>query len=294
MRISEPARAKINLTLSVLGRRPDGYHDIESLVTFAEVGDRVSLLPGAAPSLTTRGPFAAAIDNENLLQRALSLLAGNAPSLRLGAVDLEKNLPVAAGLGGGSADAAALLRAVRRANPDHADVIPWVEVAARLGADVTVCLGDRPALISGVGEVIEALARGPQSPSTMAAVLANPGLSLATASVFRALAGPAITSTRRPAAAPAGPFADLDALLAYCRARSNDLERPAVSLLPPIADIKAGLAAQGGCRFAAMSGSGPTCFGIFADEKAAARAATALRIVQPDWWITATRLDWPA
>lgn len=292
MRISEPAYAKINLTLSVMGRRPDGYHHIHSLVTFADVGDGLVLWPGAGATLVIHGPFAEAIEGENLLQRTLAVLGGLTPALRLGAVELEKNLPVAAGLGGGSADAAALLRAVRRANPDHADAIAWNRVAARLGADVMVCLGSKPALISGVGEVIAPVAS--HSSRALAAVLANPRLPLATASVFRTLAAPSIAHPAGGGAGPEQPPADLDSLLAYCRARGNDLEGVAISLLPLIADIKAALAAQPGCRLAAMSGSGPTCFGIFAHDSEAATAAAALVRANPGWWVVPTRLDWSA
>src|SRR5262249_18342237 len=139
MPFREIARAKVNLTLSVLDRRRDGYHDIESLVTFADVGDRVTLHPGADWRLETSWPFAADIDGPNLLERTLALLAETEPGLQLGSVELEKNLPVAAGLGGGSADAAALLRAVRAANPGCAAGVDWHGLAARLGADVPVC-----------------------------------------------------------------------------------------------------------------------------------------------------------
>ena len=145
MTICELARAKINLTLTVLGRRQDGYHEIESLVTFAEAGDRVLLHPGSAYSLASGGTFAGDIIGRNLLERAVHLLREAEPGLRLGAIELEKNLPVAAGLGGGSADAAALLRAVRKANPDRARAVPWEDIAARLGADVPVCLAGKPA-----------------------------------------------------------------------------------------------------------------------------------------------------
>src|SRR5262249_40109784 len=144
-------RAKINLTLTVRGRRRDGYHDLESLVTFAGVHDVVTLVPGSSGSVAVTGPFAQYISGENLLIRALGLLREAGFGLRLGAVRLGKTLPVAAGMGGGSADAAALLRAVRRANLERAADVPWLKIAARLGADVPVCFGDRPALVLGVG-----------------------------------------------------------------------------------------------------------------------------------------------
>ena len=219
--IREIARAKINLTLSIVGRRPDGYHEIESLVTFADLGDGVSLEPGSDARVTTSGPFAAAIDGPNLLEKALALLREIEPGLRLGTVALEKNLPVAAGLGGGSADAAALLRAVRRANPDLAMCVPWDAVAARLGADVPVCLTGKPALISGIGEKVEPLF---YDLPPMAAVLVNPRLPLSTAAVYRALAAPP-APPHRPPPAPPGPFAGLDALIDHMRARGNDLDQ---------------------------------------------------------------------
>ena len=187
MHIREIARAKINLTLTVLGRRPDGYHDIESLVTFADIGDLVTLVSRPDRRLATSGPFAVDIEGENLLSTALMLLRETDPDLQLGAVELEKNLPVAAGLGGGSADAAALLRAVRQANPERAGAIPWHELAARLGADVPVCLAGTPALMRGIGDRIAPLAVAPGGAS-LAAVLVNPRLALATAQVFQAFA----------------------------------------------------------------------------------------------------------
>jgi 4-diphosphocytidyl-2-C-methyl-D-erythritol kinase len=284
--IREIARAKINLTLSVIGRRPDGYHEIESLVAFADLGDVVSLEPGSGTRVTTSGPFAAAIDGPNLLEKALALLREIEPGLRLGAVGLEKNLPVAAGLGGGSADAAALLRAVRQANPETATRVPWDAVAARLGADVPVCLTGKPALISGIGEKVEPLA---YDLPPMAAVLVNPRLPLSTAAVYRALDAPP-APPNRPPPAPPGPFAGLDALIDYMRVRGNDLERPATSLLPIIADLKAALTALPDCLWAGLSGSGPTCFGIFADDGDATRSTAMLTAAHPAYWIRSTRL----
>jgi 4-diphosphocytidyl-2-C-methyl-D-erythritol kinase len=284
----EAAPAKINLTLSVLGRRPDGYHAIEGLVAFAAVGDQVTLSVGPQDAVTTTGPFAAEIDGPNLLQAALRLLREHDPELRLGSVLLDKQLPVAAGLGGGSADAAALLRAVRGANPDRAGRVNWHELARRLGADVPVCLAGKPALMSGIGDRIEPLAAPGLPPA--AVVLANPRLPLSTAEVYRALgAGPAPESDLPSRSL--GRIADLVTLVEYMRQRSNDLERPALRLLPAIGDVKSALAGQAGCLFAGMSGSGPTCFGIFADEAGAARAAEALRRAHAGWWIVATGLD---
>jgi 4-diphosphocytidyl-2-C-methyl-D-erythritol kinase len=292
MQVHETARAKVNLTLRVLGRRPDGYHDIESLVTFAEVADRVTLHPGAEIGVTVGGPFARDIEGANLLERALGLLREVDGELTLGVVALEKNLPVAAGLGGGSADAAALLRAVRRANNERATRVPWYDIARRLGADVPVCLAGVPAMMRGIGDHIAPLAGMPEA-APLPAVLANPRRPLRTARVFGALA-----SQRVPDAAkvslPGRAFGDRPSLLAHVRATGNDLEAPAVALLPVIAEVKAALAGQPGCLAAAMSGSGPTCFGLFEDEASATRAAAALASRQPGWWVAATSCDWLA
>jgi len=292
MQVHETARAKVNLTLRVLGRRPDGYHDIESLVTFAEVADRVTLHPGAEIGVTVGGPFARDIEGANLLERALGLLREVDGELTLGVVALEKNLPVAAGLGGGSADAAALLRAVRRANTERATRVPWYDIARRLGADVPVCLAGVPAMMRGIGDHIAPLAGMPGG-APLPAVLANPRRPLQTARVFGALA-----SQRVPDAAkvslPDRAFGDRPSLLAHVRATGNDLEAPAVALLPVIAEVKAALAGQPGCLAAAMSGSGPTCFGLFEDGASATRAAAALASRQPGWWVAATSCDWLA
>jgi 4-diphosphocytidyl-2-C-methyl-D-erythritol kinase len=240
--------------------------------------------------VTTSGPFAADIEGPNLLDRALGLLREVDPGLVFGAVELEKNLPVAAGLGGGSADAAALLRAVRRANAERAGRIDWHGLAARLGADVPVCLAGVPALIRGIGDRVEPLDAAHRLPP-LAAVLVNPRVPLPTARVFGALDA----SSPSPHASPAwGEWVgaeNFDALITYVLARGNDLESPATSLLPVIADVKAAILSQPGCRLAAMSGSGPTSFGIFGNDADAARAAVALARAYPDWWIAQTRLE---
>jgi 4-diphosphocytidyl-2-C-methyl-D-erythritol kinase len=281
--VREFARAKVNLTLRVLGKRPDGYHELESLVTFADTHDVVTLQPGTSGSVAVTGPFAQYIGDENLLVRALRLLRDAAPSIALGAVRLEKNLPVAAGIGGGSADAAALLRALRRADPEHADVIDWMGIAERLGADVPVCFLEETALMAGKGERIVFGVRLPR----VSAVLANPGVPLATAQVFQALAaGPLAPGDR----VQPPQIADGDSLVAYMRANGNDLEAPASLLLPEIGTVKTALAAEPGCWHAAMSGSGPTCFGIFADEQAGKRAAEAIAAAHPGWWVKPTVL----
>jgi 4-diphosphocytidyl-2-C-methyl-D-erythritol kinase len=284
MSIREIARAKINLTLSVLGRRPDGYHELESLVTFAAIHDVVTLDPGADGGVAAAGPFAGYIGGENLLIRALAILREIEPRLRLGAVRLHKELPVAAGLGGGSADAAALLRAVRRANPSQSGAVDWLRIAETLGADVPVCLVDQPAFMWGKGERIAPSARLPE----VDAVLVNPGLPLSTADVFGALrAGP----MRPVEAVPQVPgIVDLYELCAFVRARGNGLEAAAIALRPVIGEIKAVLAAEPDCRLAVMAGSGPTCFGLFPDQETARRAAERIAAAYPAWWVRATSL----
>jgi 4-diphosphocytidyl-2-C-methyl-D-erythritol kinase len=284
MAVRELARAKLNLTLGVRGRRSDGYHELESLVAFAEVHDVVTLEPGGGEKVAVSGPFATAIVGENLLARTLQLLREADRGLRLGSVHLEKRLPVAAGLGGGSSDAAALLRAVRRANPDRAGHVPWLEIAARLGADVSVCLTDRPALMWGTGESVAPLRALP----AVNVVVVNPRVALATARVFAALgSGPAPSSEPAPAIPE---LSDLPALLAYMQGRGNDLEPAAVGLCAEIAEVKTLLAAQADCRIAAMSGSGPTCFGLFPMHASAQSAAAAVGAARPGWWVECTTL----
>jgi 4-diphosphocytidyl-2-C-methyl-D-erythritol kinase len=280
--IGELARAKVNLTLAVHGRRSDGYHELESLVTFAEIADVVTIDTDAGDRLNVTGPFAHCIGGENLLTKTTAQLRETDPHLRIGSIHLRKTLPVAAGLGGGSADAAALLRAARRANAEHADRVPWLQIAARLGADVPMCFSDRPAIVWGKGENIAPMLRLP----AMNAVLVNPRVPLETRAVFAAMqSGPAPNTT----AVPARPeLSDLEGLLAHVQARGNHLEGAACRLLPVISEVKALLAAQPDCRFAAMSGSGPTCFGIFAGPAGARRATETLAAAKPDWWVERT------
>ena len=284
MAIRELAHAKINLTLTVLGRRADGYHELESLVTFADVHDLVTLEPGAGTQVTVAGQFAGDIAGENLLIRTLSLVREAEPRLGLGSITLEKNLPVAAGLGGGSADAAALLRAIEQINPGYASSVPWLEIAAKLGADVPVCLASAPAFMCGIGERTAPITSLPQ----VDAVIVNPRLPLATADVFSAMsAKPAEKRERAPEPPVLERFGDL---IDYMRTRGNDLEAPAMRLVPAIGGVMSALRGQPGCRLAAMSGSGPTCFGIFADGTQASRAAEHITAAHSAWWVQATRL----
>lgn len=281
----ETARAKVNLTLRVLGRRSDGYHQLESVVVFADVGDTITFTPGAPPGVTVTGPFSTAIDGENIAVRALRRLAEIAPSLTLGSVRIEKRLPVAAGIGGGSADAAAVLRAVRRANPESEARLDWLAFAAELGADVPVCLGNAPQFMWGIGKETAALPAFPVLP----AVLVNPRVPVATADVFRALSAPSLTL---PASNPIlpRPFANAADVISYLHDYGNDLEPPARKLCPAIDDVLSSLRTERGVEIARMSGSGATCFAICSTRADAADAAERLRVRAPEWWIEAVTL----
>jgi 4-diphosphocytidyl-2-C-methyl-D-erythritol kinase len=284
--ITESAWAKVNLTLRVRGRRSDGYHELESLITFADVGDRVRFEPGAAVGVRAIGPFAAAISGPNLIDTALARLAEAEPRLVLGSVTLEKLLPVAAGIGGGSADAAALLRAVRRANPAFAGAVDWVDIARALGADVPVCLTSDPALVWGIGENISAVPDLPRLP----AVLANPLAPVPpdkTARVFSELKAPPAAAGASPLLVSPTRLETVASLLEFMAAEGNDLLAAATAVVPQIAEVRAALAGQAGCLFAGLSGAGPTCFSVFSGPQEAAAAAAALQQERPDWWVAA-------
>lgn len=267
MTVEAFAPAKINLTLHVTGRRADGYHLLDSLVVFADAGDRLRLDPDGELSLTVTGPMAAGVpsDGGNLILKAAQLAGA-----QRGAFTLEKNLPAAAGIGGGSSDAAAALRALGAADAD-AD-------ALSLGADVPVCLLARAARMTGIGEGLQPLDGLPELP----AVLVNPRLEISTPAVFKALA-------RRDNP----PMGDIPAGLAlpeFCRwlaAQRNDLEAPARALQPEIAEV---LTALSGAVLARMSGSGATCFGIYPSRAAAEAAAAQLSAEHPGWWVQAVTL----
>jgi 4-diphosphocytidyl-2-C-methyl-D-erythritol kinase len=280
---AEKAPAKVNLTLCVLGRRADGYHDIQSLVAFAAVGDALTFKPGDDLALTVGGPTAAAAGDvaDNLVLKAARTLAERVAGVRLGRFTLSKRLPVAAGLGGGSADAAAALRLLARANALSPDDPRLMQAARATGADVPVCLDPRPRRMRGIGDILS----DPLNLPRLFAVLVNPGVAVATADVFAALAAPPAGQSV-PAAEPLGPAA----LLAEIAGGRNDLEAPAIELEPAIADVLAVLRKLPGCRLARMSGSGPTCFGLFDSSRAASAAARTLRVGYPAWWVRATAL----
>jgi 4-diphosphocytidyl-2-C-methyl-D-erythritol kinase len=259
------APAKLNLALHVTGRRADGWHLLDSLVVFADLGDTVQT--GDLPGLTVSGPFAAAVPTgpDNLVLRAAALAGQGAPRLHL-----VKRLPPASGMGGGTSDAAATLR--------HFGAVLPVSALMTLGADLPVCMmAPKPARMRGLGEDVAPVADLPG----LWLVLVNPGTPLPTPAVFRALARP----DNPPLPDPLPRLATAPDLVAWLATQRNDLELPARALAPPIDRALTALAAQPGCALARMTGSGATCFGIFATRETRDAAAAALSQVWPDWWV---------
>lgn len=280
--ILELANAKVNLSLKVKGRQPNGYHQLESLVVFARVADRITCSDSDVLGLEISGPFADQLSGEesNLVLEAAKVFSaalGRDPTVTF---ELEKNLPVASGIGGGSADAAAALRAMMRLWGDPPGSISGI--ALQLGADVPVCLKKRPSFMTGVGENVRTVPRLPE----IHAVLVNPGISVSTADVFRRLdAGPVEGLDRLPVLPG---VETLDRLVAWLEENGNDLEAPAKAIAPVIGAVLDALQGTQGCRFARMSGSGATCFALYDNPFDAAEAAAELAKGHPDWWVTAT------
>lgn len=278
------APAKINLFLHVGNRRADGYHDLQSLVVFADCGDMVRVNPAPATHLHVEGPHAAGLDAgaSNLVMKAAAALrqwaVANGHPAGEAAITLEKHLPVASGIGGGSSDAAATLHllAALWALPIQPDEL--LRLGRQLGADVPVCLRGSPSIMSGDGDV---LAPAPELPG-FAMVLVNPRIGVSTADVF---AGLQVRSGAQPCAMPSR-FGSLRAFVTFLDRTANDLAAPAKRLAPSILHVEQALVATHGCMLARMSGSGATCFGLYPDMQAAGDAATALKARQPDWWIT--------
>jgi 4-diphosphocytidyl-2-C-methyl-D-erythritol kinase len=283
-RVRRAAPAKLNLYLHVLGRRADGYHLLDSLVAFADVADVVTAREAPGLSLEITGPFARPLRDdpaENLVSRAARALAERAGIEPMAALALEKNLPVASGIGGGSSDAAAALKALSELWRLDLGERPFQGLAPSLGADVPVCLFGEPAWIGGVGE---AVAPAPALPPCWV-VLANPGLSLATSTVFKARTG-AFSESARFETAPA----DVAALARLLETRRNDLTPAALTLAPDISQVLRALQAETGALIARMSGSGATCFALFVEETTAQAAARRLGTAHPRWWVAAGKL----
>jgi 4-diphosphocytidyl-2-C-methyl-D-erythritol kinase len=277
----EQARAKINLTLRVLGRRADGYHELESLVAFADLADTLTLRPGEATALDVSGPFAAASGDVsgNLVLKAVAALSQRVSGLRAGHFDLEKNIPVAAGIGGGSADAAAALRLLARANGIASDDARLMEAARAVGADVPVCLASKSCIMRGIGEQLSPLDL-PRVP----AVLVNPGVALSTRDVFANFAGPqgGVPITEVPRTP--------EAMLAFLAQHGNDLAQAAIACAPVVEAVLGQLRDAPGSLLARMSGSGATCFALFASADEAAAAAHLLHAERHGWWAWAATI----
>jgi 4-diphosphocytidyl-2-C-methyl-D-erythritol kinase len=277
--LAEHAPAKINLALHVTGRRPDGFHLIESLAVFTQVGDRVTVALAREDSFSASGPFGAEIplDGGNLVVQARDVSRAAFPALALSPVSIriEKNLPIASGIGGGSSDAAAALRGLLRHWRVETDADALCGLGLRLGADLPMCLAAKPLIARGIGEKIEPLITFP----ALHMVLVNPGVAVSTPDVFRAL-----ESRENPGLPGQIAFSDVCGWLAATR---NDLQAPAIAIAPIISEALQALESAG-AGFARMSGSGATCFGLFETAGAAARASAEIRQRQPGWWVVAT------
>jgi 4-diphosphocytidyl-2-C-methyl-D-erythritol kinase len=277
------ARAKINLYLHVTGKRADGYHLLDSLIVFAEAGDLLRVEPADDLALTIDGPFAEGLASEadNLVLRAARALAAEAGIAPRANIHLTKSLPIASGIGGGSADAAAALLELCRLWRLDIPAGRLQEMALALGADVPVCVDGRPAFIGGIGEEIVPAGRLPVG----WLVLVNPKVPTPTPQVFKARRG-----DFSPAVRWQTPPADFEALIAYLAACRNDLTEPAITVAPAVADVLAVIAATEGCRLARLSGSGATCFGLYGTEAAAAAAQAEILRQRPEWWAVAARI----
>jgi 4-diphosphocytidyl-2-C-methyl-D-erythritol kinase len=287
LRIAAPA--KLNLYLHVVGRRDDGYHLLDSLAAFAAIGDELTVAPASDLSLEIDGPFGRdlAADENNLVLRAARALAADAGRAPAAAIRLTKRLPVASGIGGGSADAAATLRSLDRLWKLGLPERHLARIGLGLGADVPVCLAGLPSFFGGIGEEV---ALAPPLPNAHL-VLVNPGAPLATVAVFRARA---VRPEGSRYAAPARwtePPADAVALAGLLAKRGNDLTEAAIGLMPAIGDVLALLGQQPACLLARLSGSGATCFGLFASRGEAREAAAAIATARPDWWVVPTGLS---
>ena len=282
------APAKINLFLHLVGRRADGFHLLDSLIAFTDYGDELSAEAAGDLSLAIDGPFAAGLSpaEDNLVLRTARLLMAEAAVTHGARLRLTKQLPVASGIGGGSADAVAAMKALTQLWDLHIPAARLAELALQLGADLPVCLVGRPSFVCGIGEDIRPV---PPMPD-LHILLVNPLIPLPTVDVFRRRAAGPDAARFGNSGRWSGTLAaddDLFRRLADCR---NDLTDAAIAIVPAIADVLEAIGGQAGCRLARLSGSGATCFGLFSDATAARMAAAAILNSRPGWWAVATRL----
>jgi 4-diphosphocytidyl-2-C-methyl-D-erythritol kinase len=281
----ELACAKVNLTLRVLGRRADGYHELESLVAFADLADQLDFIPADHWSIRTSGDVPMPVaSQDNLTTKAAKRVADALGLPQAFTLNLIKRIPLAAGLGGGSADAAATLRFLQKANAVRSGEINWLQLARELGADVPVCFHSQACIMRGVGEQLELIASFP----TVAALLVNPQCTVPankTAAVFKSLNASHLPDTWRPE--PRDTPIDITKLIHDGR---NDLQAAAIAVMPEIRAVLTALEATPGAQHARLSGAGPTCFAVFATPQEAAHAAVKLKQRYATWWIQPTRL----
>ena len=275
--ISERAAAKINLFLHVGTKREDGFHPLQSLAVFTDLGDALAIEPAPDLSLNIDGSFAKGLDGEsdNLVLRAARALGTQGAKLTL-----TKNLPVASGIGGGSANAAAALRGLNALWSSGKDSAALCDVAAALGSDIPVCVLSTASFMEGRGEIL----RAPDTMPRLPMLLVNPRVAVPTKDVF------AVLKDRNGAdmTLPRGRFRDTADLLRFLETTRNDLEAPALQIQPVIGEVLTAVAALPGALLTRMSGSGATCFGIFADDDCCARAAQILKEAAPGWWVAPT------
>lgn len=285
--ICEAARAKVNLTLHMKGKRRDGYHELESLVVFADVSDELVFTPASEDRLSLEGPFAGLVDGENLVLKAKRAFASWLGVTVSGDFLLKKNIPVAAGLGGGSSDAAATIRALLKAYDRAEDTKTFIRQSASIGADVPVCLQNSAAWMCGLGERVT-----PVSGLTpLPALLVNPGIKLSTAAVFKTLNAKPLQAEEAEAPPSFPGWRNPQEAAVWLNEGRNDLEAPAIALEPAVKKVLDALRRLDGCMLSRLSGSGPTCFGIFLSQDAAAEAASEMRRSYPNWWVQATTLS---
>jgi len=285
--ICEAARAKVNLTLHIKGKRPDCYHELESLVVFADVSDELVFNPASENRLSLEGPFAGLVDGENLVLKAKRAFTSWLGVTVSGGFHLKKNIPVAAGLGGGSSDAAAAIRALLKVYDKDENAKTFIRQSATIGADVPVCLQNSAAWMCGLGERV-----APVSGLTpLPALLVNPRVKLSTAAVFKTLnAKPLQVEEAGPPPLFPG-WRNPQEATVWLNEGRNDLEAPAIVLEPAVQKVLDALRRLDGCMLSRLSGSGPTCFGIFLSQDAAAEAVNEMTRSYPNWWLQATTLS---